>query len=133
MLARLSSCIAYNQENLREIVPVVEHTREIVIAISDTLSHVKRMVSFNNELMRLRNVQNAGNRRGNYNYRNANTSFHRPVSEDDILRDTEQATLVERLNTIRNVRERLVSSLAILLENREKFTVDNDNCIKCFK
>ena len=51
-MARLSSCIGYNKDNLDHLMPVVEDTRAIVISLSDALVAVKRMMSFNNELLR---------------------------------------------------------------------------------
>lgn len=66
------------------------------------------MTSFSlhaNVLHRLRNVQNAGTRRGGnqYNYRGGNMAMFRPVSEDDLSRDAEHGPLLERLNVLREV------------------------------
>ena len=155
-MARLSTCIAFNQDNLNYLVPVVEEARAIVIALSDALVTVKRMIAFNNEILRyherggamcysvyicvwyrLRNVQTAGNRRGGGNgFRNNmanNLALFRPVSEDDLNRDNEYTPLLNRLNVLRELRERYVALLSAVLESRELFTVNFDNCNTCFK
>lgn len=137
LLARLSSCITYNQSQLDCLFPVVEDTRSVVIALSDSLATVKRMISFNNELLRLKNVQNAGTKRGGgYNYNrqiSSNIALFRPVSEDDLNRDSEYVPLLARLNSLREIREKYVALLAQLLESREMYTANFDNCNHCFK
>jgi len=137
LLARLSSCIAYNQDNLDCLVPIVEDTRSVVISLSDALVTVKRMISFNNELLRLRNVQTATTRRpqgNNYNRSLTNNiAMFRPVSEDDLNRDGEYVPLLARLNSLREIREKYVTLLAQLLESREMYTVNHENCNACFK
>ena len=57
-------------------------------------------------LCRLRNIQNAGSRRGGGGYRNNmgnNLALFRPVSEDDLNRDNEYTPLLNKLNTLREV------------------------------
>ena len=93
---------------------------------------------FEYTLYRLRNVQTAGNRRGGGgngfrgNMAN-NLALFRPVSEDDLNRDNEYTPLLNRLNTLRELRERYVALLSSVLESRELFTVNFDNCNTCFK
>lgn len=58
----------------------------------------------------------------------ARGGLFRPVTEDDYAKDPDHLPLTHRLNTLREVREKIVVVLTEMLELRETYTSNRENC-----
>jgi hypothetical protein len=126
---RVEACIEHNRYNLEKSIVPVDEFRAVVDDLTNVSSIIKSMVLFNNEILRQKNIEAsskgkaiipwAGKKRGH----GATT-----VSQADLDADPHHSSMFERLLDIRDLRSKHVYNLSRLLEHKESFQLNLQNC-----
>ena len=99
---RLDSCIKFNQEKLIESSKPLDHLRFMVNKLSTESTFVKCMVSFNHEILRLKNIESVSKGKSFVPWPSRG-AMSRPVTDNDLAADSDHTILVNKLNGLREV------------------------------
>ncbi len=127
LIARLNSCIKFNRDMSEQISIPEEDFRNTIKQLSDQSAIVKSMMSFNQEVLRLKNVESISKGKTFISW-SSRTAMTKPMSDAELAQDSDHPTLTMYLGSLRELREKCVKHLNHLLEEKEAHMSNHYNC-----
>jgi len=128
----LTNCIEGFRDDLSESEPVVDQLRDVVDLVASQSSSVKFMLQFNDEVARQKMSENALKERqalAPWSIRMPNAAAALGnIDAYDVSADADHINLSGKLQTLRNTREQAMSTLAVVLEQKEARTQSLSGC-----
>lgn len=122
---QLEACIEHSKEELSKTEPVVDSLRDYVDLVSSASSSIKFMMQFNDEVSRQRICEQTDTDAAPQLF------FRQPSSLNDnfdVSGDEDHVSLAEKLSTLRKMRERAMTGLAKVLQQKESCTQNLTGC-----
>jgi len=127
--SRLEGCIKYNSENVGTLDEPVESLKEIVSQFSNFSACVKEMLNFHGEILKQKQLENIS--RGKI-FHSWPPLIQQKQSQQqlDITPDADHEIIIEKLNHLKETKQQFANFLSNLLEEKETFKHNLDNCVK---
>eukprot|EP01038_Epipyxis_sp_PR26KG_P010107 gene10107-13583_t len=124
---RLQTCIKFNRDILSISENPLEDMREFVNKLSNESATLKTMILFNKEILRIKNIESISKGKSFVRW-GPKPSMKKNVTEADLANDRDHQMIQLRLEQLRQVREKFVTCLGAILENRGTHLANLENC-----
>jgi len=127
--SRLEGCIKYNSDNVGTLDEPVESLKEIVSQYSSFSACVKEMLNFHAEILKQKKLENITSGKI---FQSLPPMIQQKQSQQqlDVTPDEDHEIIMEKLNQLKESKQNFANFLSRLLEEKETFKHNLENCIK---